>query len=91
MAMRITIEHETPIMFKGHYLASADLDACVGCAECCPFSAIAIEPGHKRAVVDTAKCYGCGVCRSACEYDALTLVKREGSPEGLLEPRAASV
>jgi Pyruvate/2-oxoacid:ferredoxin oxidoreductase delta subunit len=87
MAMKITIEHETPIMFKGHYLAEADLDACTGCAECverCPFDAIAIGPGHKRAVVDTWRCYGCGVCRSACEHDALRLVERENAPEGLL-------
>jgi Pyruvate/2-oxoacid:ferredoxin oxidoreductase delta subunit len=87
MAMRITIEHKTPIMFKGHYLAQADLDACSGCAACverCPFRAIAIGPEHRRAIVDTEKCYGCGVCRSACEYDALRLVERAGAPEGLL-------
>jgi len=87
MAMKITIEHETPIMFKGHCLAESDLDACTGCAECverCPFDAIAIGPGHKRAAVDTERCYSCGVCRSACEYDALRLVEREGAPEGLL-------
>jgi len=86
MAMRITVEHETPIMFKGHYLAEADLEACTGCAQCverCPFSAIAVGPGHKRAMVDTGKCYGCGVCRSACEYGALRLVEREPVPAGL--------
>jgi ferredoxin len=86
MAMRITVEHETPIMFKGHYLAEADIEACTGCAQCverCPFSAIAVGPGHKRAMVDTGKCYGCGVCRSACEYGALRLVEREPVPAGL--------
>lgn len=80
MAMRITVEHETPIMFKGHGIAETDLDACVGCAECverCPFDAITIGPGHKRAVIDLERCYGCGVCRSACEYGALSLVPRE--------------
>lgn len=87
MAMKITIEHETPIMFKGHYRAEVDLGECTGCAECverCPFEAIAIGPGHKRAIVDVEKCYGCGVCRSACEYGALGLVERESAPEGLL-------
>lgn len=80
MAMRITVEHETPIMFKGHHRAVVDLDACVGCAECverCPFEAITIGPGHKRAIIDAERCYGCGVCRSACEYGALTLIERE--------------
>jgi ferredoxin len=87
MAMRITVEHETPIMFKGHGLAVADIDACTGCAECverCPFDAITIGPGHKRAIVDVEKCYGCGVCRSACEYDALTLEPRETALAGIL-------
>ncbi len=87
MAMKITVEHETPIMFKGHYRAEADLGECTGCAECverCPFEAIAIGPGHKRAIVDVEKCYGCGVCRSACEYGALGLVERKSAPEGLL-------
>jgi ferredoxin len=80
MAMRLTVEHDVPNMFKGHGIAVADREACVGCAECverCPFNAIAIGPGHKRAVIDEDKCYGCGVCRSACEYEALTLVPRE--------------
>lgn len=92
MAMRITVEHETPIMFKGHHLAHADFDACVGCAECverCPFKAITIGPGQKRAIVDTDRCYGCGVCRSACEYDALTLVARSDAPTGADVPSGA--
>jgi len=80
MAMTLTVAHGTPNMLKGHAMAEADLDACVGCAECverCPFDAITIGPGHKRAVIDEEKCYGCGVCRSACEYEALRLVPRE--------------
>jgi ferredoxin len=92
MAMRITVEHETPIMFKGHRRARADVEACTGCGECverCPFSAIAIGPKHKRAIVDPEKCYGCGVCRSACDYGALTLVERDGAPDGLLSAAAA--
>jgi len=56
-----------------------------------PVSAITIGPGHKRAIVDTEKCYGCGVCRSACEYHALRLVEREGAPEGLLLAEAGPV
>lgn len=93
MAMRITVEHDTPIMLKGHYLASVDLDECVGCAECvgrCPFSAIAIGPGHKRAIVDAEKCYGCGVCRSACDYGALRLQERESAIDGLPVAGAAT-
>jgi len=87
MAMRITIEHDTPIMFKGHYRAEVDVDACSGCAACverCPFGAVAMAPGTGRAEVDREKCYGCGVCRSACAFEAISLSAREGSPDGLL-------
>jgi Fe-S-cluster-containing hydrogenase component 2 len=40
--------------------------------------------------VDAEKCYGCGVCRSACEYEALRLVERVGAPQGLLVTGAAT-
>jgi ferredoxin len=83
MAMRITIEHATPIMFKGHGIAAADTEACVGCRLCverCPFKALSVDRATRRAVVDEEKCYGCGVCRSACAYGALRLVEREGVP-----------
>ena len=83
MAMRITVEHATPIMFKGHNLATCDTERCVGCAECvgrCPFGALTVGPRMRRATVDAGKCYGCGVCRSACERGALSLVPRAGSP-----------
>lgn len=84
MAMALTVTHEVPNMLKGHGIAVADSEACVGCAECvprCPFKAIVIGPGTKRAIIDDEKCFGCGVCRSACEYDALRLVDREPSGE----------
>jgi NAD-dependent dihydropyrimidine dehydrogenase PreA subunit len=80
MAMRITVEHETPIMFKGHYIAGADTEACVGCRLCVergPFQAISIDRATRRAIVDREKCYGCGVCRSACAYGALVLSERD--------------
>ena len=80
MAMTLTVAHDTPNMFKGHGIARADAEACVGCRACverCPFDALAINPATKRARVDEEKCYGCGVCRSACAYDALELVPRE--------------
>jgi ferredoxin len=92
MAMRMTVEHETPNMFKGHHIAVADMDACVGCAACierCPFKALTIGPGHKRVIVDAEKCYGCGVCRSACEYEALTLFERAAAAKAArIEVRA---
>ena len=80
LAMSTTVTHDMPLMFKGHSIARADIEACTGCRACverCPFGALAVDAGSKRAVVDDEKCYGCGVCRSACRYDALALVPRE--------------
>lgn len=91
MAMRISVEHATPIMFKGHHIAEPDLEACTGCRACverCPFKALSVDRATRRVAVDRVRCYGCGVCRSACRYDALRLVAREGAPAGLLTAEA---
>jgi ferredoxin len=97
MAMKLTVTHKAPIMFKGEYIAAVDGEACAGCAGCvdrCPFGAMTIEPRTRRAFVDPAACYGCGTCRSACSYDAIELRDREtGEPLSVLraEPAAPAV
>lgn len=90
MAMRTTLTHRTPVMFRGEYVAVVDEAACTGCGQCaklCPFGAF--EPRAKKskakARVDAAKCYGCGVCRTACARGAIALADRA------LVPAAASL
>jgi Pyruvate/2-oxoacid:ferredoxin oxidoreductase delta subunit len=93
LAMRATVEHETPVMFKGHYVAVADAEACSGCRRCvthCPFSAIGIDAGSRRAVVDSEKCYGCGVCRAVCDRSALSMRSRDEKVSGPLVTTAAT-
>lgn len=93
MAMRITVEHATPIMFKGHHIAEVDAEACTGCRSCvaqCPFKALTVDRANRRASVDREACYGCGVCRAACSRGALRLVEREGSPAGLVVAHATA-
>ncbi len=83
MAMRTTLHWEHKTMWKGEYVAEADAEACTGCRRCvehCPFSAISIDAGTRRAFVDPHACYGCGVCRAACTADALALTPRSGHP-----------
>jgi len=84
MAMRTTLAHRTPVMFRGEYVATIDESACVGCGECvkiCPFEAFRPHKRKAKARVDPLKCYGCGVCRAVCAKGALALVDRAAVPE----------
>jgi len=45
--------------------------ACQICATRCSFQAITLEPGH-AAVVNPAKCHGCGTCVADCPHNAIT-------------------
>ncbi len=79
MAMKTTLIHRTPVMFRAEYRAVVDTGACTGCGRCarlCPFDAIPKVPKKGRAGIDLRKCYGCGVCRSVCEFGAISLVDR---------------
>jgi NAD-dependent dihydropyrimidine dehydrogenase PreA subunit len=83
LAMRSTLTHATPVMFRGEYVAEVDPDLCVGCRECmrlCQFGAATFSASNKKAVIDQRWCYGCGVCRAACEQDAIRLEERAKSP-----------
>ncbi|MFH0965802.1 MAG: 4Fe-4S binding protein [Planctomycetota bacterium] len=83
LAMRCTVTHGLPVMFRAEYVAQVDPDVCVGCRECmrvCQFGAIAYGAADKNAVVDARWCYGCGVCRSACRKDAIQLKDRREVP-----------
>ncbi|MCR4409854.1 MAG: 4Fe-4S binding protein [Candidatus Saccharicenans sp.] len=84
MAMRTTVVHKTPVMFRGEYLAVVDQEKCIACGECrkiCPFEAYLPGKNGNKAEVDIRKCYGCGICRSVCAAEAISLVDRQSVPE----------
>ncbi len=89
LAMKTTLTHRTPVMFRAEYEARVDEAKCTGCGRCadvCPFGAIPAVPKKGKARIDPRKCYGCGVCRSVCEFDAISLVDRTWPAELVTSP-----
>lgn len=84
MAMKATLTHRTPVMFRGEYLARVDEGKCTGCGECvkiCPYDAYLPHKRKAKARIDPKQCYGCGICRSVCARGAIALVDRASVPE----------
>ncbi|MHA1909652.1 MAG: indolepyruvate ferredoxin oxidoreductase subunit alpha, partial [Candidatus Thorarchaeota archaeon] len=70
-------------LFKGEYVAKVTYDNCEGCKECiasCQLGAVHYSGARKQIVIDQSLCFGCGLCRDACEHDAVSLVPREEIP-----------
>lgn len=85
MAYKLQVSAELmQIMFKGEYVADIDPDHCVGCRGCqklCQFGAVEYSSFLKKCLINAHKCYGCGVCRSVCHQEAITLLDRNQVPE----------
>ena len=83
LAMRCTVTHGIPVMFRAEFIAYVDQDKCTGCRQCmrlCQFGAISYSASNKKVVIDKMKCYGCGICRSICIKDAIRLGPRANDP-----------
>jgi NAD-dependent dihydropyrimidine dehydrogenase PreA subunit len=83
LAMRTTVTHATPVMFRAEFVAGIVPEECSGCRECmriCQFGAITYSASNKKAMIDQRWCYGCGVCRSACKNNAIRLEERSKVP-----------
>ena len=79
MAMKATVTHDFPVMFRAEYVAGIDPETCIGCRQCmkvCQFGAIAFSVAEKKSVVDARRCYGCGICRAACSKGSISLLER---------------
>ncbi len=83
LAMRTTVTHGVPVMFRAETIASVDPDLCTGCRQCmrvCQFGAVAYSAADRKARIDHRWCYGCGVCRSQCAKGAIRLESRSSVP-----------
>ena len=83
LAMRCTVTHDIPVMFRAEYVAEVDPDLCSGCRQCmrlCQFGAISYSASNKKVTTDQRQCYGCGICRSVCQKGAIRLRERGEVP-----------
>lgn len=84
LAMRATVTHGLPVMFRAEYVAKTDPDLCNGCRLCmrvCQFGAIGYSAALEKSSIDPRRCFGCGICRSVCTREAISLVERLDVPE----------
>ena len=83
LAMRATLTNNVPVMFRAEFIAEANQDLCNGCRQCmrvCQFGAIGYSAANKKVFIDQYRCYGCGICRTSCEKDAIMLYDRSSVP-----------
>jgi ferredoxin len=73
-----------PSFFRAEYICQVNEDLCTGCKSCmkqCQFGAQFYSSTLSKVYIDPARCFGCGVCRTACPNDAITLSPRQDYPE----------
>ncbi|MHB8110338.1 MAG: ATP-binding protein [Syntrophorhabdaceae bacterium] len=83
LAMRTTVTHGIPVMFRAEYVAAISPQTCSGCLSCmsvCQFGAITHSASTGKNVIDQRWCYGCGVCRAVCKAGAIRLEERSKIP-----------
>jgi ferredoxin len=69
-------------MWKAEYVSAIDPGLCTGCRECmkrCLFGGIRYDRTNVKCTVDPFGCYGCGVCRTVCHSQAISLINRDTS------------
>jgi Pyruvate/2-oxoacid:ferredoxin oxidoreductase delta subunit len=79
LAMKTTVAHDIPSMYRAEHSARLNPALCVGCRQCmrvCQFGALSYSVGNKKVSIDSRRCYGCGICRAVCEKNAIHLEDR---------------
>ncbi len=85
MAYKDYIEQRgAPTFFRAEYVARVDWNSCIGCKSCirqCQFGGMFYSHMLNKVHIDPLRCFGCGVCRAACEQNAITLTPRSKDPQ----------
>ena len=78
-ALQSTLIHNLQMVFKGECFGEVNWDSCNGCRNCmrvCQFGAFGYSASNKKVVIDSNRCYGCGICRSVCTKNSIVLRPR---------------
>lgn len=76
----ITFYQQQDVVARSRFHAQVDQSKCILCRTClerCLFKAVVITP--EGAFIDSAKCYGCGLCSTTCRGDAIKMVVNENA------------
>jgi NAD-dependent dihydropyrimidine dehydrogenase PreA subunit len=87
LAYRYYIQKDgTPTFFRAEYICQIDSNLCNGCKSCmkqCQFGAEFYSSLLGKVYIDPTKCFGCGVCRTACPNQAIKLIPRNKEPQAV--------
>lgn len=69
-------EHDIKVTVKSRYMAIFDNEKCrsckdLTCVDKCKFEGISKKDG--KLIINSKNCHGCGLCLTACPYDAVTM------------------
>ncbi len=67
-------------MWRAEYVAEIETESCSGCRRCeksCLFEAVEYNRVEKKCSINMNNCYGCGICRTFCHKNAITLSDRK--------------
>jgi ferredoxin len=70
--------------FRAEYVCQVNWELCTGCKDCmsqCQFGAQFYSSVLGKVYIDPKRCFGCGVCRAACQHDAITALTRQAYPD----------
>lgn len=76
----ITVFQQEDVIARSRFFAQFDKEKCILCFRClarCLFKSITFVEG--QILIDSSKCYGCGLCSTTCKGGAISMVLKENA------------